>query len=278
MKCSSSALAAVLAALCASAFAQIGDGPVPAMTAPPTIYSSSPPSTAVRPMSPALPKIAPRAASFAAGSVPTAVPLSSDSREERRFLRDAAAQSRFELDASKMAFAKSGNNAVRTLAASLINHHNVVGLELTHLLNARGMALPMISNEQRKVLNKLAKAGGSSFDALYMKQVGAAQAVVARDFEKASLAIREPQINGWILKTLPTTRYHLMLAERFMPGDAQARWNRAGVRPAVVKAPAPMSQVEPRGLASRPLMPAGAMAVQPVSTKPEGRLSVSNIP
>lgn len=275
MKSSSSAVAAVLAALCAPAWAQVEDGPVPPMTAPPTIYpSSSPPSAAVRPMSPTLPKVAPRAATFAAASVHNAAPLSIDNREERRFLRQAAAQSRFELDASKMALIKSGNNAVRSLAASLINHHNVIGLELAHLLNARGMALPMMENNQRKTLNQLAKAGGSKFDSLYMQQVGLAQAAVARDYEKAGVAIREPQLNGWIQKTLPTTRYHQMLAERAMPGQGQAKLNRPAVRAGSGTTPSPLPQAEARPLAGRPAAPA---AVQPVSTS-GGPLSVSNTP
>ena len=275
MKSSSSALAAVLAALCASACAQVGDGPVPPMTAPPTIYPSSPPAAAVRPMSPTLPKVAPRAATFAAASVQKAAPLSIDNREERRFLRQAAAQSRFELDASKMAFTKSGNNAVRSLAASLINHHNVIGLELAHLLNARGMALPMIENNQRKALNQLAKASGGKFDSLYMQQVGLAQAAVARDYEKAGVAIREPQINGWILKTLPTTRYHQMLAERAMPAQGQAKLNRPAVRTGVGATPSPLPHTEVRPLAGR--RPEAPAAVQPVSTS-GGPLSGSNTP
>lgn len=266
MKSSPCTVAAVLAGLGLSTWAQVGDGPVRQMTSPPTIYSSAPPSIAVRPMSPALPRTVPRTATFAAASVPTVVPLSTDGREERRFLRAAAAQSRFELDASKLAFNKSGNSAVRTLAASLINHHNTLSLELTHLLNARGMALPMIGNDQRKALNRLAKLNGNRFDAVYIQQVGLAQAGVAREYEKASLAIREPQINAWIMKTLPTTRYHLMLAERVAPADPQgSKWNRAVVRPTVAKAPVAMPQVHPRMGAHRPVLASGPVGVQPVA-------------
>ena len=89
MKTCPCAVVAVLAALGLSAWAE---GPVPAMTAPPTIYSSSPPpSTAVRSMSPELPRVAPRPPAFAAGSVPGVVRMTVDAREERQFLRTAAA-------------------------------------------------------------------------------------------------------------------------------------------------------------------------------------------
>ncbi|MDB5940618.1 MAG: hypothetical protein JWQ13_184 [Ramlibacter sp.] len=269
MKSSPRALAAVLAALCVPAWAQVGDGPVAPLTAPPSIYSSSPPSAAVRPMSPPV-RIAPRPGTFAAASVPSATRLTQEAREERRFLRDTAAQSRFELDASRLAFAKSGNGAVRALAAELINHHNMLGLEVTHLLNSRGMAMPMISNQQRKALNQLGKLGGTKFDAVYMQQVGLGQAAVARDFEKASASIRDPQLNAWIVKTLAATRFHQDMAERSMPANAQmAKWNRAAIKPQpqAMRIPATMPQVQPRSLAAQPVAPAGTMGVQPVAAR-----------
>lgn len=236
MRCSPSALAAVLVALGLPACAQVGDGPVAPMTAPPTIYPSASPSVAV-----AVPRLAPRPATFAAASVPAASRMTAEAREERMFLRNAAAQSRFELDASRLAFAKSGNGRVRALAAALINHQNTVGLELAHLLNSRGMAMPMLSNEQSRTLKQLNKLAGGKFDALYMHKVGMAQAAVARDYEKASATIREPQVNAWIVKTLANIRYHQDMAERAGPADSrQAKWHRA-VKPQA-KAPEPGMQ------------------------------------
>ena len=114
--------------------------------------------------------------------------------------------------------------------------------------NQRGMALPMISNEQRKALNRLAKLSGARFDAAYLQQAGLAQAGVARDYEKATQAIRDPQLNAWIARNLPTTRYHLMLAERAAPQPQAEKWNRAGIKPALVKAPVPMPQAAPAGV------------------------------
>lgn len=175
--------------------------------------------------------------------------MSAEARDERMFLRNAAAQSRFELDASRLAFTKSGNTAVRTLSAALINHHNTVGLELAHLLHSRGMAMPMLSNEQSRILKVLNKAGGSKFDALYMQQVGVAQAAVARDYEKAAAAIREPQVNAWIVKTLANTRFHQNMFERSSPADSQlAKGNRA-IRPQAKTAPGGVQPVAATGLA-----------------------------
>jgi putative membrane protein len=234
MRWSACALGAGLATLGLTGWAQVGDGPVPAMTAPPGAYAAAPPSVALHSLSPALVAPAPRLPTFAAASVPGATRMTADAREERRFLSDAAARNRFELDASRLAFAKSGNAAVRSLAAALINDHNTVGLELAHLLNARGMAMTMISNGQRKTLTQLGKlAGGSRFDLIYLEKVGLAQAAVARDYEKAAAETHDPQLDAWIEKTLPTIRYHQDMAEHATPRGAQlAKWNRATTRSA----------------------------------------------
>lgn len=278
MKSSPRVVAALLGGLALSVWAQAPDGSVREPAAPARIYSSSPPAIAARPASAAVAHAAARPATFAAASVSTAARMSVESREERRFLRDAAAESRFELDASRLAFSKSGNIAVRTLASALISHHNNLGLELTHLLNTRGMALPMLGNDQRKALNRMAKLHGKRFDSAYIEQVGLAQAGVARDFEKASVTIHEPQVHAWILKTLPATRYHLLLAERAAPADPRAsKGNHSAGRATVARAPAAarMPQAQPRGPgAHRGVVATGASGVQPVAATRD-RLSVS---
>lgn len=244
MKTSPHVLAALLAGLGLSAWAQVGDGPVRAMTSPPS-HPSAPLSTAVRPMSPALPAVTPRAPGFAAAAVAGASRSTPEAREERRFLREAAAQSRFELDASQLAFEKSSSVAVRTLAASLINHNNTAGLELAHLLQARGMAQPMLGDAQRKALRQLAKLTGNKLDSTYLQQVGLAQAVVARDYEKASEAITDPQVNAWIVKNIPNTRYHQMLAEKATQPAQAARASRGGSKAGAGKPSVPVTTVVP---------------------------------
>lgn len=240
----------MLAALGLPAWAQVGDGPVAPMTAPPSINSPASPSVAV-----GVPRAAPLPV-FAAASVPSAVRMTPESREERNFLRNAAAESRFELEASRLAFAKSNNAALRALAASLINHNNTIGLELAHLLYSRGMAMPMLGNEQGKALRKMRKLSSGKFDSAYMQQVGLAQAALARDYEKAGATIREPQLNAWIVKTLGNVRYHQDMAERAVHADPRhARLTRV----------------------ARPLARAPVAQVQPVtSSAAAGRLSASN--
>jgi putative membrane protein len=214
----------VLAALSAMVLA----GPLRAETEAEYANPGAPPRTpmfsgARAPEHAAVPR--PRAAPstmFAAASAAKVRRMSPQQREERQFLREAAASSRFEADAARMALGKSNDPGVRSLAATLINHHASALNELLHMLHARGMAAPMLGNDQRKVLNRLAKLQGAKFDREFLEEVGLRYQQEDVDyFEKASLTAREPGLKAWIDRTLPTLRYHVTTAERIAPADVK---------------------------------------------------------
>lgn len=196
-----------------------------------------------------------RPAVFAAASAASAKKMSVEQRDERRFLKEASAASRFESEASRMALAKSNNPRVRSFAATLINHHATTGIALQHMLQGRGMAPPMLANDQRKTLNRLAKLGGAKFDREYTEEVGLRyQHEDLQVYEKAALATRDPTLKAWIARTLPTLRYHLATAERISASHA----------------PAPRPVVSRAGLATQ-FMGAGPMQLgvtQPVAARP----------
>src|SRR5438105_12123567 len=106
----------------------------------------------------------PRPGMFAAASAPFATRLTPEQRDEWRFLKDAAAAGRFERDAARMALAKSGDANVRTLAATLVNHHAGSLQSLQQMLHARNIAPPMLANCPRKQLNRLSKIQGATFE------------------------------------------------------------------------------------------------------------------
>jgi putative membrane protein len=164
------------------------------------------------------PKVRPLPSSagiFAAASIATARRMSPEQREEWRFLKMAAAASRFESEASRMALAKSSNEGVRAFAATLINDYAATSVTLQHMLHGRGMAAPMLANDQRKTLNRLAKLRGARFDRKYMDEVGLKyQQGDLQVYERAGLAIRDPALKAWIDRSLPIRRDRLATAQR----------------------------------------------------------------
>ncbi len=201
----------------------------------------------------------PRAPStmFAAASAARAKRMSAQQREERQFLREAAASSRFEADAARMALTKSNDPGVRSLAATLINHHAGALNELLHMLHARGMAAPMLGNDQRKVLNRLAKLQATKFDREFLEEVGLRyQQDDVEYFEQASLTVREPRLKAWIDRSLPTLRYHVTTAERIAPADVKL------AKAAVAAPPAPAAKRN----ASRAVAATRTMGAAPAPT------------
>lgn len=208
----------------------------------------------------------PRPAFFAAAAALNVKPMAAEHREERRFLKDAAAASRFQSEASRMALGKSNDAGVRSFAVALINHQAAATTTLQHMLHVRGMAPPMLDNDQRKTLNRLTKLHGRKFDREFMEQVGLKnQQQDIEQYEQAGLAARDPALKAWIVNTLPTLRYHLATAERSMPPEVKLAKATAPIKAAPVK-PVPVKAV-----AQQPVRPAAVQssAAKRVVPRPE---------
>lgn len=174
---------------------------------------------------------------FAAASAPFAKRLDPGQREEWRFLKDAAAAARFERDAAQLALAKSNDPALRSLAAALANHESGSLPALQQMLRARSMAPPMLSNEQRRKLNRLMKIRGPKFDREWMEWVALrSQRDTVQAFERAATSARDPQLRAWIARNLPTLRYQVESAGRVVHGGTKFA-TLAPLLPAVIKAP-----------------------------------------
>jgi putative membrane protein len=175
---------------------------------------------------------------FAARSAAFARRLAPEQREEWRLLKDAAAAGHFENEAARMALARSGNPNVRSLAAALVNHHASAQATLRQMLHARNMATPMLSNEQRKSLNRLAKLQGAHFDREWTEAVGLdSQQNGVLLFERAANTVRDPAMRSWIARTLPTMRMQLAAAERMANGSTKLANLAPSVRPSTIKSP-----------------------------------------
>jgi predicted outer membrane protein len=136
--------------------------------------------------------------------------MTAQQREEWRFLKEAAAASRFEGDAARLALARSSSPAVLAYASELADYNRTAGNELQHLLQMRGMAAPMLTDAQRKTLNRLAKMSGKKFDREYVNLAAlrSLQPGVA-ELERAGAEIEDVQVKSWIERNLPSVRDQL---------------------------------------------------------------------
>lgn len=207
MKYANCFLAAALASICMAGFAQ-------------DIVKEVPPGPTEQPKAPVV-----RAPLFAAASVAMARRLAPEQLFERAFLKDAAANTRFEFEAARMALGKTTSPEVRAFANTLVSHHLSVTPVLQHMLHARGMAAPMLANGHRKSLNRLDKITGRKFDQEFMTVVGLkAQQDDVQLFERASVAVKDVNLKAWVDKTIPSLKSNLASAEDVpVPGLKMAK-------------------------------------------------------
>lgn len=185
-------------------------------------YATPAPAGARAPAAPA--RTTPRHV-FAPGAAASARRLEPHEREERRFLREAAAASRFQTEAARLVLARSTNPGVRSLATTLGSHHAASGNDLLRLLHQRGMAAPMLENTQRKTLNRLGRLAGARLDREYLDEVAIqAQQEAVEAYERAGGSVRDPALRQWLAQGLPALRYQLAGAERLaVPGRGTGR-------------------------------------------------------
>jgi predicted outer membrane protein len=185
----------------------------------------------------------PVAPGFAAEAAATARPLEAHEREARRLLKEAAASSRFQVDAARLALARSTEADVRSLATTLQGEHAHAGNELLRMLHRRGLAAPMLENAQRKALTHLARLKGARFDREYLARAEAEAQHELTQCEQAAALVEDDALAQWIARTVPDLRAQVEHAGHLLARAAAVRAEpRAGAR-----RPLPRSPVHHRG-------------------------------
>jgi len=162
-----------------------------------------------------------RPAGYAASAAADARPLMPAQRLERRFLQISASNMRFQAEGARVALSRSNNPAVKELANSLLARQQTSQPELLRLLHARGMAMPLATNEHAKLLKQLAKLNGAKFDRLYVDEVviKSCQVDIA-NYERMALQAEDEVLKRWVERQLPPLRMQFAKAGKALPNAA----------------------------------------------------------
>jgi putative membrane protein len=135
-------------------------------------------------------------------------------KSDADFMQDAAHAGAAEIEASKLALAKSQNAQVKAFANSMVDDHTKVANELKTLAAAKNVKLPDGPSIKQKAEIKLIDAGDNDkFDDRYAKSFGVkAHEDTIKLFEDAAREAKDPEVKAWAEKTLPGLRHHLEMA------------------------------------------------------------------
>jgi putative membrane protein len=170
------------------------------------------------------PQRAARLPLYAPSAAQAVRPLSPLQRQERGFLREAAASLRLQAQAAQLAQERGVDPAVREFASAVLKDQRQREAELLRLLHARGMAQPMLDNAQARTLAALGRGSGRKFDQLYLEQVALrSRAAEIGAYERIAAATEDPALKRWVDRQLPAMRHQLLLAESAVPARSAAR-------------------------------------------------------
>ena len=133
------------------------------------------------------------------------------------FVQHAAQTGLTEIEAAKIALARSQDPGVRSFAQLRVKDHAMSNEELATLASAKGIDAPtQLDAEHRAMLDDITSKSGAEFDRKYTEHMHMSHTRAVSSFEAATHS-PDAQLSGFAKKTLPTLREHQRLAEK-LPG------------------------------------------------------------
>jgi putative membrane protein len=137
------------------------------------------------------------------------------SDKDMKFLRDAAKDNAFEIQASQIAAQKATDPNVKQFAEKLVNEHTQLSQDLSKLASSKGVTLPEAQLEKGdlKKLDKLNKASGDRFDKLYVKYMAKDHRDDIKDFKSEAKKGKDPDLEQWASNHISALQQHLDMAQ-----------------------------------------------------------------
>lgn len=133
------------------------------------------------------------------------------------FVKMAAQAGMAEIEAGKVALARSQDPQIRSFAERMVADHVRAHSELASLAKAKGIDTPTaLDADHRAVVDSLKSKSGPEFDAAYAQHMNMDHSKAIALFEGASRST-DSEVAGFAQKTLPTLKEHRELAAR-LPG------------------------------------------------------------
>ena len=144
-------------------------------------------------------------------AVTSTAPLS---KPDEDFAKKAAVGGMMEVDLGQLAASKATSQDVKDFGNRMVTDHGKAGDELKSLASQKGLTLPStLSAEDKKTSDELSKKTGAAFDKAYMSDMVKDHEKDAKEFEKASKTLKDPDLKSWATKTLTVVQDHLKMAK-----------------------------------------------------------------
>jgi putative membrane protein len=136
------------------------------------------------------------------------------SKDDERFIKDAAAGGMMEVELGKMAAEKAASDQVKEFGRRMQEDHGKANGELKTIAANKGVELPKaLEGKHKKTVDRLAKLSGEEFDRQYMRAMVEDHQEDLQKFERAADKGKDPDVKQFASKHVPVLKKHLELAQ-----------------------------------------------------------------
>jgi putative membrane protein len=130
--------------------------------------------------------------------------------DDAKFAVDAANGGMTEIELSKLAQQKATNSKIKDFANMMVMDHTKAGDELKAVATMKNITLPdSLNADSKQAVADLAAKTGKDFDKAYVDKMVYDHKATVDMFEDASKKLKDPDLKGFVDKTLPTIKGHL---------------------------------------------------------------------
>jgi putative membrane protein len=131
-----------------------------------------------------------------------------------KFVQDAVAGGKTEVQMGHMASDKATSSAVRDYGTQMARDHEGLNTQLDRILAEQGITEPGATEKMTRSGGALEGASGPDFDRAYMRDAVDNHKKDIAAFKKEAAEGRDPEIRNWAAQSLPILENHLKMAEQ----------------------------------------------------------------
>jgi putative membrane protein len=138
---------------------------------------------------------------------------------DEHFVMDVAHDGLAEVELGKLAADKASNDQVKKFGQRMADDHAKAGDELKALAQKSNLTWPTeLDAKHKTVRDRLTKMSGEAFDRAYMQEMVAGHRTAVNAFKMEAKNGKNPDIQAWASKTLPTIEDHFKQAQDIARG------------------------------------------------------------
>lgn len=140
-------------------------------------------------------------------------------KQDSKFMMQAASSDMMEIATGNMALQKSQNADVRKFAQMMVDDHTKTSEQLKSIAATKNVTLPAEMDSKHKAMaDKLSGLSGDKFDMEYMKMQVKAHEAAVKLFQTESNKGTDADVKGFAAANLPALQMHLNMARTMSGG------------------------------------------------------------